>query len=157
MSYFGETLFGNRKFIRWTLSPLVLLFAILMPFLINFTIEKWTIMGAIIMGGLELMCLTLLMCFWLPSRIGHWAFRVLAGLIFITYLSYLIYEYFFSNAPFRLSGSRGEPSPRNALLGFIFIGIPCFYYSLFGRFTLRPPPQEPGIDKLDDKSEDNIS
>jgi hypothetical protein len=150
MSYFGETLFGHSKFIRWTLSPLVLLFAILMPFLI----EKWTIMGAITMVGLELMCSTLLMGFWLPSRIGRLAFRVLAGLIFITYLSYLIYEFFFSDTPLRLIENSSETSPRNALLGFIIIGLPSLWYSIFGRFTIRPQPEEPEIYK-DDNNEGN--
>ena len=151
MSIWGETLFGNSKFIRWTLSPLVMLFAILMPFLINFCIEKWTITATIIMLGLELMCIALLMGFWLPSKIGRWAFRGLSCLIFLTYASYLIYEFFFSDTPFRLIENSGEASPRNALLGFIVIGLPCLWYSIFGRFTLKPSPEELEIDKLNDE------
>ena len=152
MSNFGKTLFGGSKFIRWTLSPLLLLFAILMPFLI----EKWTLIAGILMAGMELACVALLMGFWLPSNIGHWAFRVLAGVVFLAYAGYLICEFFFSDAPFKLAENRGETSPLNAMLGFIFIGLPCLWYSLVGRFTLRPTEQEPEIDKLDDESEDDM-
>ncbi len=134
------------------LSPFVLLFAILMPFLV----EKWSLIAIVIMAGMELACVSLLMGFWLSAKVSRWAFRVLTGLVFLAYSVYLIYEFFFSKSSFRLIGSRGEDSPRNALLGFIFIGLPCLWYTLFGRFTLRPSLQELDISKSDDKAGDDI-
>ena len=60
-----------------------------------------------------------------------------------------IYEFFFSDTPFRLAKSRSEASPRNALLGFMIIGLPSLWYAVFGRFTCRKP--EPEImESLDD-------
>jgi len=77
MSNFGQTLFGRSGFIRWALTPLVLIFAIFMPLLI----DKWTPVGVAIMVGMELMCLALLAGFWLPARIGpQWVLLVLIPL-----------------------------------------------------------------------------
>jgi hypothetical protein len=135
-------MFGASGFVRWSLSPLVLLFAILMPLVI----EEWTLPRIIVMAGIELACLALLAGFWLPARIGHWAFRGLAGLVFVAYAAYLIHEFLFTDKPFKILQSRGEASPRNALLGFVIIGLPCLMYAVLGRFTLKPPEPAPETD-----------
>ena len=133
MANFGETLFGASPFVRWTLSPFVFVFAVLIPFLIS----SWTPTRVAITIGIEFKCLALLVGFWLPAQFGRWAFRVLAGLVFLAYFSYLIDQIFFSEAPFTLVKARGKASPRNALLGFTAIGVPCLWFSLVGRFKLR--------------------
>jgi hypothetical protein len=52
------------------------------------------------------------------------------------------------------SGSRAESSPRNAILGFIVIGLPCMWYTIFGRFTLKDELASHGSDlKSSDKVE----
>jgi len=133
MPNFGETLFGGSAFVRWTLTPFVLLFAFLMPLMI----PGWTPTRVALTAGIELMCLALLAGFWLPARFGHWAFRGLAGLVFLFYSIYLVNQVFFGDAPFKLIEGRAGASPRNALLGFIVIGLPCFWFALFGKFTAR--------------------
>jgi hypothetical protein len=134
MSRFGQTLFGGGGFIRWTLSPLLLIFAVFMPLLI----EDWTPSGVVLMAGMELACLCLLAGFWLPRRLSVWAFRTLAALVFLAYAAYLVHEFFIRDAP--LSRSGPGASPMGALAGFIVIGIPSFWFALKGRFTLRPEP-----------------
>src|SRR5262249_17451525 len=141
---------GGSRFIRWSLSPFVLLFAVFMPM----AIEQWTSARVALITGMEFMCIALLGGFWLPVRLGRWAFRGLAGAVFFSYAGYLIYEFFFSNAPFRVFGNRGEASPRNALLGFLIIGLPSLWYALLGRFTFRPPDQVVQVDEPDAESED---
>ncbi len=143
MSKFGETLSGGSRFIRWALSPFVLLFAVVMPLLV----ENWTLKLVAMIAGMEFVCLALLAGFWLPARIGRWSFRCVAGAVFAAYAGYLIYEFFFSDTPFRLSESRSEASPRNALLGFVIIGLPCLWYAIFGRFRLQEPPPEAEIEE----------
>jgi len=138
MSGFGHTLFGGSRFVRWTLTPFVLVFAIFMPL----CIDDWTLTSAVVMGGLELMCLSILAGFWLPARFGYWAFRVLTGLVFTVYLAYLIEEFFFTDKPFSLSSRSGSASPLNALLGFLLIGLPSLLFTLFGRFSFRADPSD---------------
>jgi hypothetical protein len=133
MSNFGQTLFGGSLLVRISLTPFLLLFAVVMPL----AIQKWTPTAVAILVLLELMSIALLLGFWLPSRHRHWAFRGVAGLVFLGYTSYLVYEVFFTNMPFRLPHNRAESSPFNALLGLVLIGLPCLWYAVFGRFTLR--------------------
>jgi hypothetical protein len=118
-------------------------------------IANWSASRIAVMVGIELMCLALLAGFWLPSRIGQWAFRGVAGLISLAYAAYFIHEFFFTNAPFRISGRRSEASPFNALLGFIVIGLPCLVYAVLGRFTLRAPAPNQELEKLDAESDDH--
>jgi len=99
MSHFGGTLFGSSPFIRWALSPFILLFVILMPL----CVEKWTSTALLITAGMEALCLALLAGFWLPARIGHWAFRLVAALVFLAYTSYLVHD---SSSPMPRSGFR---------------------------------------------------
>jgi len=146
MSAFGQTLFGGSRFIRWALSPFVLLFAVVTPLLV----EKWNLKLAVMIGGMEFLCVALLAGFWLPARIGRLGFRCVGGGVFAAYAAYLIYEFFFSDTPFRLFESRGEASPRNALLGFVIIGLPSLWYAVFGRVTLRQPQPEPEMRESDD-------
>jgi hypothetical protein len=134
MNTFGQTLFGGGRFVRWTLTPFVLIFAVVMPL----AIEDWTLARVGLMAGLELMCLTLLAGFWLPARVGHWAFRGLAVMVFLAYTAYFVHEFFFTGRPFTISGSRGGASPFNALLGLLIIGVPSLMYAVLGRFTPRP-------------------
>ena len=63
MSQFGQTLFGTSGFIRWTLTPFVLIFAIFMPL----ALDGWTPTRVALMVGMELMCVALLAGFWLPT------------------------------------------------------------------------------------------
>ena len=130
MSGFGETLFGGSPFIRWTLTPLLVLFAVLMPVLI----PNWTPVAIVAMAGVELACLALLAGFWLPLSLGRVAFRILAATVFIFYAVYFFHETLIARKPFF---DDGPSSPINALAGLVCIGLPSLWYTLFGRFTFR--------------------
>ena len=139
MSNFGRTLFGGSAFIRRTLTPFVLIFAVFLPLLI----DAWTPARVLFMAGIEFICALLLGGLWLPSQYSRWAFRILAGMVFLAYVAYAVHEFFFTHKAFRISGSRAEDTPYNSLLGLTIIGLPSLCYALFGRFTLRPPPPDP--------------
>jgi len=124
----------------------VLLFAVVMPL----AVEEWTLKLVAMIGGMEFLCVALLAGFWLPARIGRLGFRCVGGGVFAAYAAYLIYEFFWSDKPFRLLESRAEASPRNALLGFVIIGLPSLWYAIFGRFALRESQPEPERMELDD-------
>lgn len=126
MCHFGETLFGGGGFIRWALSPWVIVFAVSMPVLVGLAGE-WTLGKILVIVGLEFMCLALLAGFWLPARVGHWANRSLAGCVFLLYLFYLVDQ-------LRKAELLGQ-----AFTGFVLIGLPCFYYAVRGRFGTREP------------------
>ncbi len=68
----------------------------------------------------------------------RWAIRIVTGLIFTGYLCYLIYEWGFDTEKgLGLGSRRSEATPINSLLGFLIIGLPCLWFTVLGRFTLR--------------------
>jgi NADH:ubiquinone oxidoreductase subunit 5 (subunit L)/multisubunit Na+/H+ antiporter MnhA subunit len=68
---------------------------------------------------------------------------LVGGVVFLAYSAYLINEFFFADNSFQAVESRAKESPRNALLGIIFIGLPSLWFALFGRFTLRKENPKP--------------
>ena len=128
VSAFGETLFSGSRFVRWALSPFVLIFAVSMPLLV----ENWTVKTTIMIAGMEVVCIALLAGFWLPARWGLWAFRLLAALVFLAYAAYVIDMMFLTKTS----------PPYQALIGFLVIGVPSFWFALKGRFSLRAPPSQ---------------
>jgi len=145
MSQFGQTLFGGGRLMRLILTVAVLLFAALMPL----AVDGWTLKRGLVMAALELMCAALVAGFWLPPQWRHRACRLLTALVFLAYAAYLIDELFFSSRPFHFWGHHRGASPFKALMGFICIGLPCLWHTLFGRFTLHEPPP-PAEDEGDD-------
>lgn len=131
MNNFGKTLFGGSRFIRWSLTPFLLLTAVLMPL----ASQKAQSGGLLILAGLEVVLLGLLAGFWLPARIGRWCFRVVTGLVFAACLAFMI-------ADFSSSSRTRSKSPIHAVPAFLFIGLPSLWYTLSGRFSLRPEKTE---------------
>lgn len=70
--------------------------------------------------------------------------RIGAAFVFLIYFYYIIHEFLFSGQAMRIS-SFSEPSPYASLLGFLFWGIPCLLYALWGsqwgRVGVVPPEQ----------------
>ena len=138
MSQFGQTLFGGGRLMRLCLTMAVLIFAITMPLLM----DNWTLKRGLLMAGLELPCAAMLGGFWLPPRWSHRSFRLLTALIFLAYAAYLVDEFYHSKHLFHFTGHRHGASPFGALMGFICIGLPCLWYTVFGRFTYHPTPPD---------------
>lgn len=106
----------------------MLLFAILVPL----CIDDWSIKSGMTIAGLELMCILILAGFWLPSRIGNLAFRGLAALVFLAYLTYLIHGIY----SWQVNGT----PPVGPLMGFLVIGLPCLTFAALGTFSIRAEP-----------------
>lgn len=119
-------LFGGSRFLFWTLAPVLVLFALAFPFLV----VKWSQTTFALVVGLDAMALLLAFGLYNPRR-NEWALRMVTGLVFTAYLAYVIFEAL-SGRPLLLTGSRGEESLRNAILGLVVIGWPCIKFTLTG-------------------------
>jgi len=148
MSYFGTTLFSGSPFIRWILSPVLLLMMIWMP-IGMLTMTELNTTRVVILIGVELLALLLLIGFWSPPALALIAFRGVCFLVFLAYLAYVISE-FRSDKPLTLPQHKGEASPIRSLFGFVMIGLPALGFAIFGRFTRRPPPTETREDQDDE-------
>jgi hypothetical protein len=134
MSSFGETLFGGSAFIRWTLTPVLIAFAVWIPL----AAPELDGTKLLLVSGLVAAALALLAGLWLPERFGRVAFRLLAGLVFAAYAAYFLVEYISwqRGAPV-WAGRRSQPSLLSALMGLVAIGLPALLYAWKGRFSLR--------------------
>ena len=67
------------------------------------------------------------------ARRFTWAARSLAGLVFLGFAAYLVDELLSPSGPNAGPGARSAHSLTEALLGLVFIGLPCLWFSLWGR------------------------
>jgi membrane-bound ClpP family serine protease len=126
------TRFGGSRFLFWALAPFLLAFAVVMAFMVS----DWTSGAgagiALLITGAMLLVLKLY-----DTEQFDWAGRVVAGLVFVAYVSYLVHELATEGVPDHLPRSPAEASPVNALLGLLVIGIPGLLYAVRGRFGAR--------------------
>jgi hypothetical protein len=127
VAHFGKVLFSGSRFIFWALSPFLLLFVVVMPLMV----DSWSPKSNPLVFGLDVCALLLILALYDPKRFW-WAGRGVTGIVFVAFLAYLADEVH-SGKPLRI-GFRSEGTPLNALLGLIFIGLPCLRYTLAGRF-----------------------
>src|SRR5215204_6805062 len=133
MSKFGKTLFGGSRFIFWALAPVLLFCAALLPSLVS----EWTAPRVIFVSLVEVFLFSLILGLYDPQRF-RWATRCVTGVVFCAYLAYVVDEAFLSvKGAGSASGGRPGLSPWKAIAGFIAIGLPCLWYTMFGRFSLR--------------------
>ena len=151
MSQFGNTLFHASPFIRWALSPFLLAFACLFPWLLLAKDREATTIVLVV--GLEILALAVLLGLWAPFRIGHVAVRLACLLVFLGYAAYLIAE-IRSGKSLSIPRSRAESSPVNALLGCILIGLPALRYAVWGRHKSEAPASSSDDESPDDPSLD---
>ena len=113
---------------RWIFVLLLACAAAIVPL----AIEDWTPARVLFACAWAAFCIAAMLVLCDLKRFG-WATRIVTAVLFVACTSYLIYEWFFTDHPFVLFQSRGESSPRNALLAFISVGLPSLWYTVFGR------------------------
>jgi hypothetical protein len=94
----------------------------------------WSAVDIAFEAVLVLICACLVLTL-INQRAFWWAPRIVAFIIFASYLGYLASELL--TQPFVVPHSPGAANPINAILGFCFFGIPCLLYALSGS-TIGP-------------------
>jgi hypothetical protein len=117
-----------RPWILWLLTPMMMLSTY---FVFLHSSDQWSLSSVLVVSIFVLMSVGLLVASLVPDK-GRWGIRLVAFLIFLAYFAYLVAEFIFEFKTFELAGDRSEPSPFNALLGFLLFGIPCLNYSIWG-------------------------
>ncbi len=141
---FGDAAFSGSRFVFWCLAPLLVLCGIGVPLMLT----DWNFTKVVVMVGWSSFCLLAVPALYDAKRFW-WAARGLTLIIFVCYASYLVYEFFFTSKSF-VPTRRSESSPWNSVLGFLIIGLPALWYTLFGRFSLRPSPEHEDNARGDD-------
>lgn len=114
----------------WVLAPVMLGTAIGLPFwteppTVSGRVVLWVLCGALVLATVGLAN---------PLRFA-WAFRPVAAVILLGYVSYVVVELLEWKAgkPFGLGGRRSDTNLFNALCGFVVFGVPSLVFLFTGR------------------------
>ena len=118
-----------RRGVLYFVTPLAVLVAAFMFFF--FASEEWTPARVIFQVALSALAFGLVVATVAPKK-GWWGVRIVTFTIFIAYLWYLIDMLWISGQELEVTGRRSEATPFNAILGFLFFGVPCLLYTLWG-------------------------
>jgi len=133
MNQFGSKLFSGSRFLFWTLAPLLIGFAILMPLIVE--IERVT--EALVLYGMSITCLALVLGLANPIRF-QWALRIVAFIVFLVYIGYLASMIVgYAQEKEELISKRSATSVLSAVFGLVIIGYPSLKYMLVGRFSWK--------------------
>jgi hypothetical protein len=130
---FGDIAFSCSRFIFWCLAPVLFLCGVGLPLLL----DDWTPLKVILTAAWSVGCFAAIFALY-DARRFPWAARTVTGIIFLVYLGYLVDQLVFSGKPLEPT-RRSEASAWNSIVGFIVIGLPAFWYTTLGRFSLRKP------------------
>jgi hypothetical protein len=152
MSKSGKKLFGGSRFLFWSLAPILAIFAVVFPFMIT----EWTARSYFLVAIIEPMLVAFILGLLNPQRF-RWATRCGTGLVFCLYLVFAINQVFLSGKSLGAGSGKGKPgelSPLRAIMGLIVIGLPCLWYTVRGRWSLKGGDEPDGggpsaLDKID--------
>lgn len=118
------------RFMFWCTAPFFVATLTLLPFLAS----PRGIVGWVMLAAFELLAIFSLFGLYDAVRF-KWCWRVVGGIVFAGYLSYLVQMV--GSGQWVGNGRRSSSTALNALIGIIVFGYPGFMYAFFGRFTWR--------------------
>lgn len=122
---------------KWTLTPVLLLFTVLMIWELPRPYHEGRLAGVVACGSLSAMGISGVLALWGVQQ----AVRVVTGIIGAFSLYYLIDQCFLHYPGHLGFGSRrSSQTPLNSILAFIFFGLPCLLITFLGRSTIKRPP-----------------
>ena len=138
-----QEVFDRRAspFMRWCLSPFLLLFAAMFSISLRESIGRGDQVPPIVFSLLILLCLSGLLALWGIPFVG----RIASGIIAFAFGWYLIDQCIINfNGDWGFGAKRSATTPFNSICGFLVFGLPCLIYTIFGRFTLQKEPNFDG-------------
>ena len=134
-----------RRGVLVGITPFVVLTTVFMYFF--FDQQGWSTSGVVFEAVLVLICICLILTI-VDAREFWWAPRMLTFIVFATYLSYLLYEFWFTQKPLNPT-LRGD-TPFRSILGFLVFGVPCLLYTFWGSTWGKLGHAEPeNVDRWD--------
>lgn len=138
----GENSESPRRGVLLWVTPIAV--AVTAFMYVYFDSYEWTTAQVVLQVALTAVSFGLLVATVSPRK-GWWGLRVVTFVIFAAYLWYLIDMLWLSGEELEVTGRRSDATPFNALLGFLFFGVPCLLYTMWGSTWGRlghVPPEE---------------
>lgn len=121
----GGALFAGSKFVKWTLTPVILVALVAFPLLTT----EWTVSRLLVVGSIEVTLACLLLGVLAPSRFLV-AAGVSAAMVFLGYIGYFVDELLTDPSTLIHASRRSEVNAFNALRGLLQIGLPSLLLSI---------------------------
>lgn len=137
----------GSRFLFWSCAPVLILTAVLFPFLI----PNQTLTSVIASTLISVWCVLLSLLLFDPARF-RWAGRLAALMVFIIYVAYVI-NMLVSGAP--MWGNRRSMSVMTSVVGLSVIGVPALYFALFGRLGRDVYAESESVEEDDSDDDDD--
>ena len=131
-----------RRALKIIIAVLFLIFAAMM--IIGFSDEPITRGRFLALGLISIMAAGFV-CGAIFPRSGHWAYKLVAIVIFFSYAWYLVDELFITKGPLMPIRPGDEASIFAALVGFLFFGGGAIIYVFFNNSYSRLEQADPGF------------
>lgn len=118
-----------RRGVLLFVAPIAVLIAVGM--FLFFASDEWTPGRILVQIGFTAIAIGLVVATVSPRQ-GWWGLRLVTFTIFAAYLAYLVYELWFSGRELTVTQRQSQATPFNSILGFLFFGVPCLIYTLWG-------------------------
>jgi len=152
-----QQVFSRRAspFMRWALSPFLLLFAAIFFIPLLESVEAHRQIGVITTSLVILLCVAGFLALWGVPFVG----RIVTGIIAFGYGWYVVDQCIINFTGYwGWGGPKSGTTPINSILGFMIFGLPCLIYTIFGRFTVRRGPDlDSDLDAFDEFEDDEFN
>lgn len=144
--------FGNgaSPFMRWTLSPFLLLFGTLFTFQLPDALDQQQQVSIIGLFLLVVLCASGILALWGVPYIGRLVSAIIAT-AFIYYVVAMIQDF---DGNWGSKGTHSNVSLLGSIMAFFVFGLPCVLYTLFGRFSLLKKEEDANDPYEDEPYED---
>ena len=116
----------HRGLMFWAITPLLMLFVVLMPF----QIQRHDLPAIAVLVLMEIVGVLMLLGLYDPHRFA-WAWRGVGGLVFLTYAAYVVVM--LVDRQWQLPANRAQGNLFNAIAGLCAFGLPGLWWAVFGR------------------------
>ena len=125
----NENLESPRRGVLLWVTPIAVVVTAFMY--VYFDSYEWTTPQIFLQVALTAVSFGLVVATTSPGK-GWWGLRIVTFVIFGPYLWYLIDMLWLSGEELEVTGRRSDATPFNAILGFLFFGVPCLLYTMWG-------------------------
>jgi len=124
----------RRGLFFWALTPFLLVFVVLMPFLI----QRHDALAIATLIGIESVAMLMLLGLYNPIKFA-WAWRGVGALVFVGFASYVVAMLI--QQKWQFPANRAQQNLLNAIGGMLVFGVPGLWWALFGKVPalLRAP------------------
>lgn len=136
---------------RWSLSPFLVIFALVFFIHIPELLENQRYDGVLAISVMIILCLAGLLALWGVPLMGRIVTAIIASFCVWCVVDQCIFKF---DGNWGWGGRKSSASPIGCILAFLVFGWPCLIYTILGRFSLRKDPDYNEVSNVTDDLDD---